>query len=292
MKLLIRLVAVIAIVAVMLAAVLYWRGRQLREDLFAAVTPVQISNCELRRFGSANDGGYVMCGNLLQDSRSAYSYGIAGVDAWGCDVAATRGIPLHAYDCFNTVAPTCTGGVIPQFHAECIGPERATIDGLPFDTLANQIEKNGDAGKRLVVKMDVEGAEWPSLLAAPDQTLEAIDQLVIEFHQVEDPLFVEVAERLGRFFYVANLHHNNHTCLPGFEPFPGSTFEALFVNKRIAQANPGVKAPIPSQLDMPNTPARADCQPVPAPSEPRRIASWMRRVAGVVGWRLFGIPFS
>jgi hypothetical protein len=33
-------------------------------------------------------------------------------------------------------------------------------DGRVFDTLQNQIAKNLDAGKRLIVKSDVEGAEW------------------------------------------------------------------------------------------------------------------------------------
>jgi hypothetical protein len=288
----IRAALALLVLGVLVLAALYWRGRQLREDLFAALTPVAIANCELQRFGSTNDGGYVLCGNLLQDVTSAYSYGIAGVDAWGCHVAETLQVPLHAYDCFDTTAPRCTGGVAPTFHPECIGDRRETIDGRPFDTLANQLEKNGDAGKRVLVKMDVEGSEWPVLLNAPDAALEAIDQLAIEFHEVEDADFVAAAERLTKFFYVANLHQNNHVCLPGFEPFPGSVFEALLVNKRIAKANPEVKVPIPSPVDAPNNPERVDCQPVAPGSEAQRIASWLRRVAGVAGWRLFGIPFA
>jgi hypothetical protein len=36
-----------------------------RQTLFDLVQPIAISNCQLERFGEANDGGYLMCGNLL-----------------------------------------------------------------------------------------------------------------------------------------------------------------------------------------------------------------------------------
>ena len=59
------------------------------------------------------------------------------------------------------------------FHAECIAGRTFTDSGGRFlDTLQNQITKNGDARKRLVVKMDVEGSEWDSILQAPDAVLE------------------------------------------------------------------------------------------------------------------------
>ena len=45
----------------------------------------------------------------------------------------------------------------------------AAEEGRLFDTVQNQLAKNGDANKRLVVKMDVEGAEWNSLLHASDE---------------------------------------------------------------------------------------------------------------------------
>lgn len=256
----------------------YRRTRQIREALYAAFAPVRITNCELQRFGNANDGGYLMCGNLMAAAQSAYSYGINGEDAWGCDVAARAAVPIHQYDCFNTNAPRCAAGVT-SFHPVCIGPARATVDGLPFDTVANHIEANGDTGKRLVVKMDVEGAEWRSLAEAPDHVLEAIDQLAVEFHEVEQPSFLETAARLNQFFYVAHVHQNNFLCQPGFDPFPGQVFEVLFVNKRIAVANPWINARGPSPLDAPNLPDAPDCQASPGGAEPQRLWRWLVRQA-------------
>lgn len=288
MRRVVTLAAKAAVVALILAlaaeAVQYWRARQIREALYDAFTPVKISNCELKRFGNVNDGGYLMCGNLLSAAATAYSYGINGDDAWGCDVSALFKIPVHQYDCFNTNRPTCASA-LGRFHDECIGPERATIDHRPFDTFANHVEKNGDAGRRLVVKMDVEGSEWRSLAGAPEDVLDAIDQMAVEFHEVEHASFLDTTQRLSEFFYVAHVHHNNYGCRPGFDPFPGHVFEVLFVNKRIAVADPSVTARGPSPLDAPNTPALPDCQAAPGGNELQRIGGWaQRRLRESVAW--------
>jgi len=36
-------------------------ARRLREAILAELQPVALKNCTFKRFGSANDGGYVMC---------------------------------------------------------------------------------------------------------------------------------------------------------------------------------------------------------------------------------------
>ncbi len=264
--------------ALLFGGVNYWRARQIREALYAALAPVHITNCTLKRFGSANDGGYLMCENMISAAESGYSYGIDGNDAWGCDLTAATGIPIHQYDCFNTTVPPC-GISRTLFHAECVGDQSGTIDDRPFDTMNNQIAKNGDTGKRLIVKMDVEGSEWRALATAPDSVLSAIDQMAVEFHEVEEPHFLETARRLNEFFYVAHLHYNNYTCGPGFDPFPSEVFEVLFVNKRIAVANPWVAARGVSPLDTPNAVSMPDCQSLRDGDEARRVLQWTRRQA-------------
>jgi len=221
-----------------------------------------------------------LCGNLVSQSQVAYSYGINGADNWGCQVSTAFTIPVHEYDCFNITEPSCAAGA--RFHAECIGPEPASIEGRPFDSLSNQVAKNGDAGKRIVMKMDVEGSEWESLLTTPDAVLNAIDQLAIEFHEVEKPEFKATIERMKQFFYIAHVHMNNFTCEPpGFDPFPSQVFEVLFVSKRLAKIDPSINARGPSPLDAPNTPTVADCQVSPAGGELARIGRWSRRKSSV-----------
>jgi hypothetical protein len=110
------------------------RPEQVRSDLFAELQPVRLANCEFQRFGEPEDGGYVLCANLLASVQSGYSYGISGYDQWGCDVSRRLAVPMHQYDCFDLKRPACSGGRT-VFHEECVAGEPATIDGRPFDTL-------------------------------------------------------------------------------------------------------------------------------------------------------------
>lgn len=234
------------------------------EALFAEFQPVKLANCAFERVGDAHDGGYVMCGNLLSRGKSAYSYGVANTDDWGCQISRRLDVPVHQYDCFDTRPPACPGGK-PVFHPECVGPARLTDEGRLFDTVAAQIEKNGDAGKRLIMKMDVEGAEWTSLMATPDEVLGRIDQLVLEFHRVNDPKTLEVIRKLKETFYVANIHFNNAACDTRVAPFPAYAFQVLLVNKYVGALDPAGGTPGPNPLDAPDDPKLPDCQ-APAPT--------------------------
>ena len=237
-----------------------------RREIFALLQPVALANCVLERFGEANDGGYLMCGNLLEEVQAAYSYGISGYDGWGCEISRKHDVPVHRSRLFNTTQPTCLFGD-PVFHAECVGDAAATIDGRPFDTVTNQLARNGDHAKRIVLKIDVEGAEWTSLLSTPDDTLRRVDQLAIEFHWAEnetfdwvhDERYLRVVTRLREHFEVAHLHFNNTSCIDDLQPFPSHAFEALFVSKRLAIVAPDRRASVPHPLDAPNNPSFAEC---------------------------------
>jgi hypothetical protein len=231
----------------------------IRQSLFARLRPDKLSNCIIERFGEPHDGGYPLCANLLGSVQAAYSYGISGYDQWGCDASRKLRIRLHQYDCFDHREPACPGGDT-RFHAECVGPAASVIDGRPFDTVANQIARNGDDGKRLVVKVDVEGAEWNVFLLTPDSVFERIDQLVVEFHGVDEDRFLAAVDTLKRFFHVAHVHFNNYSCDPRLAPFPAAAYEVLFVNKQISviAGSQGNWGPLPS--DAPNNPNAPDCQ--------------------------------
>jgi hypothetical protein len=229
-----------------------------RAELYSHLQPVKLSNCEFERVGDKHDGGYVICRNLLDRAETIYSYGISASDNWGCTLSARLKRPVHQYDCFNTDRPPCEGAT-PVFHEECVGPERETLDGRLFDTVDAQIARNGDSGKRVVMKMDVEGAEWRSLLSMSDAALQQIDQLSVEFHGVEEGHYAETMAHLARVFHVANIHYNNWTCSPDVKPFQATAFEVLFVNKRLGVVEPGTPT-VPNPFDSPNNWMRPDCQ--------------------------------
>jgi hypothetical protein len=240
---------------------------QQRQALFDMLQPVPLTNCQLERFGEADDGGYLMCGNLMTEVESAYSYGIGGYDKWGCDVSAKLDVAVHQYDCFNTKQPACFRGET-VFHAECVDDTKSTHDGRAFDTIASHFTRNGDVSKRIVLKIDVEGAEWDALLTAPDAVLEQIDQLAVEFHFVEDGQFrwiedakhLDVVRRLKQFFEVGHIHFNNASCIGDLHPFPSSAYEVLFVSKRLAVVGPSPRVHSLHPLDARNNSSLPDCQ--------------------------------
>jgi hypothetical protein len=235
---------------------------EVREALFEELRTVTLSNCALKRYGGANDGGYLMCENLANGVESAYSYGIDQDDNWGCDVSRQFGVVIHQYDCFTAHRPVCDGGRF-VFHDECVGPKAERKDRRPFDTIRSQIARNGDGSKRLLVKIDIEGAEWDSLMATPDAVLETIVQMPMELHGTDEVKFVELVRRLKRQFYLVNLHFNNWACTADIKPFPAFAFQVLWVNKRVGVLDPGGPSPAPmSPLNTPDKTDSPDCQQV------------------------------
>jgi hypothetical protein len=257
---------VLVLIAVLAIALTIWqaqraRQRQTRVALLAELQPVVLNNCTLKRFGSINDGGYLLCDNLGENIGSAYSYGIGKNDEFGCDVSRRYSVPVHQYDCFDPARPTCVGGRF-VFHNECIGPRpERDEDRRVFDTLQNHISKNRDTGKRLIVKIDVEGAEWDSLLATPDAVFDQIDQMPMELHGANEQRFLNLVRRLKQKFYLVNLHFNNYSCSPQLDPLPAWAYQVLWVNKRIGLLDESAPVPAPvSALNAPDGPGIPDCQ--------------------------------
>ncbi|HZR04495.1 MAG TPA: hypothetical protein VFA61_01550 [Candidatus Udaeobacter sp.] len=244
-------------------------ARRLREAILAELQPVVLKNCTLKRFGSANDGGYLMCENLIEPLDAAYSYGVGPNDDWACDVSRRYHVAVHQYDCFDPARPTCNGGTF-VFHDECVGDQSGYRKSRFFDTLENQIKRNGDTGRHLIIKMDIEGAEWDSLLAVPEELLASIPQIAMEMHGFDDPKIIEVLRKLKRNFYVVNLHFNNWSCTPKAAPLPAWAYQVHWVNKRIGVPDPAAPFPaLMSALNAPDSPTRPDCQLRIPRSKPR-----------------------
>jgi hypothetical protein len=204
-----------------------------------------------------------MCVNLIQGVQSAYSYGIDKEDEWGCQLSREFHVAVHQYDCFTPHRPACAGGRY-RFHDECVGARTEPVGAKAFDSLANQIAKNGDAGKRLIVKMDVEGAEWDALMATPDEVLASIDQLPMELHGTREQRFLDLVQKLKRQFHLVNLHYNNHACTDDAYPMPAWAYQVLWVNKRLGEVDPAAPVPAPlSPLNAPDKPEAPDCQGAP-----------------------------
>ena len=69
--------------------------REVREALGRELQLVTLERCTLARYGSAHDGGYLLCKNLIDDLGAVYSYGVGPNDDFDCALAARHNLPVH-----------------------------------------------------------------------------------------------------------------------------------------------------------------------------------------------------
>lgn len=233
-----------------------------RQALLDELRTVTLEKCTLRRYGSANDGGYLMCENLLDSVDIAYSYGTNN-DNWGCDVSTLHGLAVHQYNCNPQNRSACKGGRF-VFHDECVAAEADTVDGRRFDALASHIARNRDTKRSVVMKIDAGGAEWDALMATPHEVFDRTSQMAIALHGTDQRKFVQVMRRLNEHFHLVNLHFSNEGCTPDAAPFPSSAFQVLLVNKNVGVLDANGPSPAPmSRLNAPDVPHLPDCQLAP-----------------------------
>jgi len=169
------------------------------------------------RIGEPHDGGYVMCTDGLdQGLVGAYSYGINGFDGWGMKVASRYNLPLEEYDCTNFQRPAVCAGCKVNFHGECILEQ----NGSPkrnYKTLGQQLKEsnNGKAADRsLLLKIDVEAAEWQVFAQEPVENLRKFREIVVEYHWISEThnhaLYAKAVKQIeAAGFAVTHLHGNN-----------------------------------------------------------------------------------
>jgi len=170
------------------------------------------------RIGEDHDGGYVTCMDGLDKGLvGAYSYGINGFDGWGMAMASRYHLPLNEYDCTNNKQPVVCQGCDVHFHGECIlnnkGPQKAN-----FKTLTQQLADSGNAKAKdssLLLKIDVEAAEWKVFAEEPVENIKKFRQIVVEYHWLSEehqhPLYLQAVKKIEQAGLVAtHLHGNNY----------------------------------------------------------------------------------
>ena len=157
------------------------------------------------------DGGYVMV-DSFNAAGVAYSFGIGDDVSWETDMAE-RGYEIFTYD------PTIDS--LPQnherFHFFKEGIFGVSVKEKSMDTLENFIRRNGhEHESNMILKMDVEGAEWSFLSTVTSETLSQFDQLLFEFHDKIRPKDMSVMnatlaciKKITRTHSLVHLHANN-----------------------------------------------------------------------------------
>lgn len=217
---------------------------------------------KFERFGEPHDGGYVMCSDGLDTGLTgAYSYGINGFDGWGMAIASRYHIPLDEYDCTNLNEPSKCQGCTVHFHGECI----LENNGAPkwnYKTLTQQLQDSGKAGaadRSLLLKIDVEAAEWKVFAQEPVANMQKFREIVVEYHwlsqQYNHDLYLQAVKKIeAAGFAVSHLHGNNYG--GGLEYFGEYSIPNVLEVTYIQKPAAGCAANIPYHVpqDTPNNP--------------------------------------
>jgi SAM-dependent methyltransferase len=233
-------------------------GEEIRTTL-RLLRPHAANGVNKARFGSPNDGGYV----LLDDFRgvdTAFSFGIEQNASWDMDVAQ-RGLTVYQFD--HTVDAPISGD--PQF---IFAKKRICAEAGPDrESLKLLIERHDkqNANPNILMKLDIECEEWEVFDATPSEMLCRFSQIVGEFHYFQalaDPhwrhLFARVLQKLSNHYAVVHVHANNYA---GFSNIANvvvpNVLEITFANRSIYSFTETDEI-FPGPLDEPNDPSRPD----------------------------------
>ena len=218
-----------------------------------AIRPMTGHELELIRVGGSTDGGYVMAAPLV--ASGALSIGVGSDVSWDQDIAA-RGIPVAMFD--HTIRKPPQAVPNSTFHRIGIGPT-AIHTIKPLDQLR---EIAGAQGRNdVLLKMDVEGAEWAALTRPRPVNLEPFTQIVLELHglaELKDERAAEsiltAIEHLTATHAPIHVHANNYDELVRFGTwwFPNA-IELSLIRKDLL-ANPQPAMSMRTDLDAPCDP--------------------------------------
>ena len=171
---------------------------------------IKKTDYELVRIGGSKDGGYLMV-NKFRKGGVAYSIGIGENIMW--DVCmADRGFNVYMYD--HTVSALDLPEVNEKLHFFSIGLSDREIDDENFTTFIEIIKSNGhEKSTNIILKMDIEGAEWDVFKSIDGCILQSFEQIIVEYHGLTQKNrwdeYVGILEKMTRTHQVVHVHGNN-----------------------------------------------------------------------------------
>jgi hypothetical protein len=207
------------------------------------------------RIGKDHDGGYIMLDRLSKE-QIAYSFGISDDVSWDMDMA-NRGIDVYMYDHTINSLSEQHG----KFHFQKIGiSDKDSENVLSMETILAQ---NGHQNNNnLLLKMDVEGAEWAFLNSTSSDVLSQFAQMTFEFHSMTsmemESIIISALEKLNKTHCPIWIHGNNAGIVNNAKNilFP-SLLEVTYIRRTDYNFEKS-SISFPMELDMPNIDVRND----------------------------------
>jgi hypothetical protein len=227
-------------------------------ELMRLLKPHRAEGFQKARFGSPNDGGYVLIDDF-DSIDAAFSFGIEQDASWDVSVA-DRGVPVYQFDHTIDASPVSRDDLI--FAKKRIVAQPAA----GCETINDLVDRHGSAGSAsLILKIDIEHDEWPVFDATSEAALSCFAQIVGEFHGFGSMIDApwnhrarRVFEKITGQFGVVHVHANNHCGLNSVANIPvPEVLEITFANRsryRLVSAD----EIFPGPLDAPNYPYLPD----------------------------------
>lgn len=240
-----------------------------RGSLLKELRVFNFPNTRRIRIGSNNDGGYVLLDYELESIDVIYSYGVGNNSEFEAMFCEKYNTIARLYD--HTIESAPLNKDFLYFKKEGVGGEK-TQDK---NTIENHVNENGDNDKRLLLQMDVDGAEWDTLLQTPNSVLKLFDQVIIEVHGLGTDASkalnggevylaslnkkIRVLKKINEMFNLYHVHANTEGSLHyiGWHKIP-DVLELTYVNKKIEKKPTYSKIIFPTKFDQPNVKGRRD----------------------------------
>jgi hypothetical protein len=208
------------------------------QSLLHALTPYTVGGLRLERWGSDSDGGYVVPADLMSNATVLVTGGVADDVQFEAEVALRApGIRIGLFDHTISKAPS---------HA----PANAVWHKLGLGSAPNCIsleaatELSGATSEdQIVIKIDIEYAEWELIESTSDDFWDRVTVLIVEMHGFDIKerwgQYAALLEKLNRHLVLIDLHGNNFSKPPYFEiesELVPSVMEGTYVNRKFVSA--------------------------------------------------------
>ena len=228
-------------------------------QLARTLWPVK-TNFPLIRIGSAHDGGYLVPDDFKEIS-ACFSPGVEVNSSFELDLLQKTGIGSHLAD-YSVNGPPANFQP-KSFVKKFLGPNNNDI----YTTLEAWVKGQSEylLDQDFLLQMDIEGGEYLTILATPQEVLKRFRIIVLEIHFVEcwaHPLFFNTVEAMFEKvlsdFYVVHNHPNNHGALLNLNGFEAPQFFEITLLRKDRSDALGYCDVFPNPLDNPCYQKRAE----------------------------------
>lgn len=208
------------------------------------------------RLGPAGDGGYVFA-DLIRPGQTILSYGVDTEYAFDAEMAA-QGLKVYMFD--HTIEGIVVTHDNMMWVKEGVAGKTSVQDSLY--SIQDHLARNNIHGNDLILKMDVEGAEFAALAETPIEVLSRFEQIAVEVHfltRLVDPVYRAAFDKtfthVNQAFTLFHVHANNcdtHNNIYIRDGFPMTELiELSFVRSDLVSRSPN-RTLYPTVLDYPN----------------------------------------